>query len=493
MVSHWQANLELAQTRDRASDLAERLRSVNAVLGQGGVSPEHLLIIEKAGVHARANAYLELVSDMVSAERDAIPQESYLAAALPGSITPADFPHLTRLDERVATVRQQITDAYDAARKALDVLLADQQAALAEQLQKDRLLGEKMLTAQDAQRAHHALIEDSKRLGNELAEAEQALGRATGRAQETHVHEVSFRKAQRELQELVAARRKVLDEAAEQVAGKSSGLLKARLGKDRAPAQFITSLLRLTESSYITDAEPKCTEWVKAIYSNGDAAWERVAAELTALYQAKIAAGSPAEPGGEIVATIRTFFFPNSPVTERQAIRIYANLKDSTLADVLSAVPQDQIVMTYVDESSKEMAFSMASPGQQASALLELLLRQSAGTLLIDQPEDDLDNRVIMKIVGLIRSSKTNRQLIFTTHNPNIVVNGDADKVVALRTREVHQGGRYEGPMVSLQVDGAIETREVRDYITGLIEGGKEAFDLRGRKYGYEANRGQNK
>src|SRR5882757_8763305 len=61
---------------------------------------------------------------------------------------------------------------------------------------------------------------------------------------------------------------------------------------------------------------------------------------------------------------------------------------------------------------------------------------QSAGTLIIDQPEDDLDNRVIMRIVELLRKSKSNRQLIFSTHNSNIVVNGDADKVIALKSAE---------------------------------------------------------
>ena len=58
-------------------------------------------------------------------------------------------------------------------------------------------------------------------------------------------------------------------------------------------------------------------------------------------------------------------------------------------------------------------------------------------------------------------------------------------KLGAVSTREPQQGGRYNGAMVSLQVDGAIETEAVRGYITALIEGGKEAFDLRGRKYGY--------
>jgi hypothetical protein len=74
---------------------------------------------------------------------------------------------------------------------------------------------------------------------------------------------------------------------------------------------------------------------------------------------------------------------------------------------------------------------------RQGSGLLHCwMLGQSAGTLIIDQPEDDLDNRVIMRIVELLRTSKFHGQLIFTTHNANFVVNGDADKIVALKSPE---------------------------------------------------------
>lgn len=485
IVAHWQASLDVQQARDRVTDLTERLRSINAILALGGVSEEHLQVIEKAGLHSRANAYLKLVADVAEREGQAIPSESHLAAALPESINTGEFAHLSILEQKVASVREQITELYGRARALIDELVDQQKLATIAQIAVDAELSEKMSDAEAAQTAQKALIEDSKRLGNDLADAEQSLGRALSRQQETQAYEVSFRRAQRELQDLLASRRTVLEEAASQVAGKSSGLLKARLGRDKTLSQYVAALVRLTEGSYISDAGQKCADWVRGSVQSEPSAWSKIAANLKTLYQSKIAAGSPTEPGGEILALIRGMFFPNAPVTERQATKIYTNLTDSTLAEVLSAVPQDGIVMTYVDGSGKEMAFGTASPGQKASAVLELLLRQSAGTLLIDQPEDDLDNRVIMKIVDLIRTSKANRQLIFTTHNPNVVVNGDADKVVALSTREPQQGGRHNGAMVSLQVDGAIETEAVRGYITALIEGGKEAFDLRGRKYGY--------
>ena len=90
-----------------------------------------------------------------------------------------------------------------------------------------------------------------------------------------------------------------------------------------------------------------------------------------------------------------------------------------------------------------------------------------------------------MQIVTLIRSSKSNRQLLFTTHNPNIVVNGGADKVVALKSGETSED-TSGAARVRIDVDGAIETPNIRKAITHLMEGGKAAFDLRNRKYNFD-------
>jgi chromosome segregation protein len=152
------------------------------------------------------------------------------------------------------------------------------------------------------------------------------------------------------------------------------------------------------------------------------------------LYEAKIATGSPPEASDGLLTALEALIFNGArTLTDRQRKRIYLNLNDAVIAGIVSKVPRDAINLSYMDEG-RPIDFKMASSGQQASALLELLLKQSAGTLIIDQPEDDLDNRVIMRIAELLRTSKSNRQLIFSTHNSNIVVNGDADKVIALKS-----------------------------------------------------------
>jgi hypothetical protein len=89
---------------------------------------------------------------------------------------------------------------------------------------------------------------------------------------------------------------------------------------------------------------------------------------------------------------------------------------------------------------------------------------------------------------GVGAPSKSNRQLIFSTHNSNIVVNGDADKVIALKSSEPSSNPNVNAPRVRLDCYGAIETQAIRPVITSIMEGGREAFDLRSRKYGYEFN-----
>ena len=153
------------------------------------------------------------------------------------------------------------------------------------------------------------------------------------------------------------------------------------------------------------------------------------------------------------------------------------------MSDVVSFVQEHFISFEYKDDGSY-IEFSKASPGQQAAALLELLLNQDAGTLIIDQPEDDLDNKKIMAIAKRIRTSKSRRQIIFATHNANILVNGDADKIIVLSGTPDGVAEKTVGESrIGIEHDGSIETPSVRTHITTTLEGGADAFRLRARKY----------
>lgn len=126
------------------------------------------------------------------------------------------------------------------------------------------------------------------------------------------------------------------------------------------------------------------------------------------------------------------------------------------------------------------------SKGQKATAVLLLLLLESDAPLIVDQPEDDLDNRFISDgIVPKIRIGKQRRQFVFATHNANIPVLGDAELIAALEaTGEPGAGVPAQARLAAGGV-GSIDNAAVRQLVGEILEGGEAAFEMRRMKYGY--------
>ena len=121
------------------------------------------------------------------------------------------------------------------------------------------------------------------------------------------------------------------------------------------------------------------------------------------------------------------------------------------------------------------------SKGQKATALLLLLLLDSKSPLVVDQPEDDLDNRFVSAgVVPRIRAAKQQRQFLFATHNANIPVLGDAELIAVLTASGEADGG--QGHLNPSEM-GAIDTPEVKSLVEELLEGGHSAFEARRKKY----------
>jgi len=118
-----------------------------------------------------------------------------------------------------------------------------------------------------------------------------------------------------------------------------------------------------------------------------------------------------------------------------------------------------------------------SSPGQRSSAMLPLIALAESVPLLIDQPEDNLDNRLVGKVlVDILAKLKEKRQIIVATHNPNIVVLGDAEQVAVLDAISDVEG-KVEKPQASVDHPFIIKR------IIELLEGGKEAFETRRKRY----------
>ena len=140
--------------------------------------------------------------------------------------------------------------------------------------------------------------------------------------------------------------------------------------------------------------------------------------------------------------------------------------------------PEDDLRIQYSRSGDgRDWAdISHGSQGQRSAALLAFLLAFGDEPIVLDQPEDDLDNHLIYDlIVRQIVENKQRRQLIIVTHNANVVVNGDAELVHALDFRR--------GQCRVVQ-SGALQERSVREEVCRIMEGGRTAFERRWARLG---------
>jgi chromosome segregation protein len=453
-TAFWQMQLEHRRATDHVRDLQRRIASIAQRLAKEGVQQETLDVIAQTSLYDRAKNYQTQVNRARSndTERLRALKNNFWNVRVTSFAGAETFPEIKELDEATETARTNVLRHIDTALAEMHHLGEAYVSSLGEFEARDAEFKVKLDAAVAAQATHKQLLDESARLTDELRKAEADQIEKAEQEEANKIAPDVFNAACAELDWLLSERIRVLSEAALKVANQTSQMLKAKWKADPRPREYIDALLKVMNAARIHHFEAKSEAWVQTLRKHDAAVtWNNVRSRLLAIYKAKIAAGSPTEPSEEQANDIKELLFSESKLSGQQTQKIFQNLNDDALSAVFAATPRDYIVLTYVDQGG-DIEFAKASPGQQASALLELLLRQSAGTLIIDQPEDDLDNRIIMPIVALIRKSKDRRQLLFTTHNPNIVVNGDADKVIALQSGDSSPDADREG-RVQIDVD----------------------------------------
>lgn len=181
----------------------------------------------------------------------------------------------------------------------------------------------------------------------------------------------------------------------------------------------------------------------------------------------------------ELVALIRRgdneALVQRAEINDDQARKVVDALKSTESLFALETVELADRPRIELRDGGTYKASSALSTGQKCTAILPILLLDSDNPLLVDQPEDNLDNRFVCEsVVESIRKVKGQRQLIFVTHNPNIPVLGDAERVFVLDSDGVRAREAAEG-----------DVDECRDAIVTLLEGGADAFKRRQERYAY--------
>lgn len=161
-------------------------------------------------------------------------------------------------------------------------------------------------------------------------------------------------------------------------------------------------------------------------------------------------------------------------------LKAEADKRPEFIDHILCWFPEDGMQVEYSRKGDGRdfQSIGQASAGQRAAAMLAFLLAHGNEPLVLDQPEDDLDNHLIYGlVVQQIRSNKLRRQLIIVTHNPNIVVNGDAELIHVLDFN--HQ--------CHVKQTGSLQDQAMRREVCQVMEGGEEAFERRYQRLGREA------
>lgn len=160
----------------------------------------------------------------------------------------------------------------------------------------------------------------------------------------------------------------------------------------------------------------------------------------------------------------------------RQFITLVKLMNDSQIDEIKLLIPEDEIDVQYKTTArSNYKSLSTASAGQKTTAILTFILSFGRAPLILDQPEDDLDNRLVYDlIVDRLKKSKENRQIIVVTHNANIPVNGDAEYIISMDS---------ESKKLKVLHSGTVEQDSIKKEICDVMEGGDKAFEMRSKRY----------
>jgi len=178
----------------------------------------------------------------------------------------------------------------------------------------------------------------------------------------------------------------------------------------------------------------------------------------------------------------------------------YKLLKNVTKPSAVKVLLDDYF-FDYWEIEYKGDKLGKMSSGKASFVILMLIigLSKSKAPILIDQPEDNLDNRSVSKdLVDYLKNKKLERQIILVTHNPNIVVNADAENIIV--ANQIGQNdtksnspylfdyinGSLENSFVKNENEGdLLKSMGIREHIADIVEGGKEAFKKREERYGF--------
>lgn len=404
----------------------------------------------------RVNDELSRVKDAVDTLQDSLPDTVFLSDASLDGLPHTDF------------LKQQ-RDVLDGLKTAL--------TQTAEQLEKLVSTSEEKLLPVQQQLAEKLRVEEQQLEDafKEIPASQGKTGRQIGAEYQTLLKQIeqvrpketTLQNRQAQIDELYNQRKKLLLELDQQTSARASAMQKSvkRLnrkldGKVRLSLKSEGNRHLLVDFLSVCSMEgvgPKRLAWVL----EGDFSPANLAATIRQ---------------GEAELTV------DFGITDT-VVRALRRLPEHKLLELEELVIPDtmaiELNVTHGEQDAMFRPIEGLSTGQQCTAVLHLLLLDNQDPLILDQPEDNLDNAFIAeRIVSELRRAKLSRQFLFATHNANIPVFGDAEWIGVLSVED------NKGQILPQQ-QGAIDVPEVQTLAADILEGGKSAFNQRREKYGF--------
>lgn len=439
---------ELDRTAESLNDLEERLAEAQQALGHSKDAVDRLEDFASAGV-GDLNRALGAAAAWNS-HAAAIEGVSAQAKSLAASVESLEVPPA---DDDAEALNEQLEDHLKraigyatslvvelvAAKGTVDAICVQQEQTRDELRQKvDRMLADQGIDASS--------ISELQALNSRAALRDSYQANLDSVQDEFDQRRSTFEQSREKRQRLVQEQQEAFERVAQSIERQFDGRIAARRidnGRSESLGKFLTDL-----------AQRGITRW----WNERDGSRRPSPAELLRLLESDCLAEA-----GMSEAVQDTFRVQMTPSKRRELAALRC---------------PDRYLLEFRPDGDDYRPLDELSGGQRVNILLSLLLEAAdERPLVIDQPEDELDNRFLFEtLLPTLERLKGRRQVILATHNANIVVNGDADQVVQL------EAGADRGFVAA---SGAIEDAPVRDAIVRTVDGGDQAFRLRKLKYGF--------
>ncbi|KGM27482.1 DNA repair protein [Photorhabdus luminescens] len=404
----------------------------------------------------RVNEEIARVKEAINILKDSLPDTVFLSdASLEG------LPHLDLLKQKrqvlemlKSSLTQCLIRVEELSSKASSDLLPLQQQ-LSEKLQAEE---------QQLENAFKDIPTSQGKTGRQIGTEYQTLLK---QIEQIRPKETALQNRQTQLNELYSQRKKLLLELDQQTSARASAMQKSVKRLNRKLDQKV----RLSLNSEGNRQE--LVNFLSDCNLEG-VGQERLAWVLEGEFTPANLAATIRQGEAELTSN---FGISNS------VVRALSRLPESKLLELEELLLPDTIAIELnITHGEREAVFrpiGELSTGQQCTAILHLLLLDNQDPLILDQPEDNLDNAFIAeRIVAELRRAKLSRQFLFATHNANIPVFGDAEWIGVLSVED-NKG------LILPEQQGAIDMPEVQKLAADILEGGKSAFNQRREKYGF--------